>query len=222
MTTSHLAHCPPVRDQRTTFSRSCGGYAGANALSIMLSMDRKEKVQFCTEWIWNAAKFHARITGDSDTYGDGVAWALATVGGLPQSHASSYWTSCADCEGNSFESAMASDYRADKAFSMSPKHAATGMVSGPEMLEQIRGWVKVRPVICSVKVDQEFMLLGDKVWHPPYPHEQVLYGHMVCLVGVNDEEETLTCMNSWGIEWGEKGFGRIHFDAVRQLALSDA
>jgi hypothetical protein len=188
----------------------------------MMSMDKKERVTFCPQFTWNAAKFHARVTEDSDTYGDGVSWALTAVGGLPQTHASQTWLQTVDCAANGFESAIASDYRVDRAFSMSPDKATTGMTSGPIMLEQIRGWLRVRPVICSAKVDRDFMMLGDSVWQPEYPHDDVMYGHMVCLMGVNDEEETLTCMNSWGKEWGKDGFGKIHFDAVRQLAVSDA
>ena len=41
---------------------------------------------------------------------------------------------------------------------------------------------------------------------PPNPKDELLGGHAVCAVGYDDEKEWFIVRNSWGPEWGDKGY----------------
>jgi len=45
----------------------------------------------------------------------------------------------------------------------------------------------------------------------PAPGEKVLGGHAVLCVGYDDTKQRFTVMNSWGTDWGQKGFFTIPY-----------
>jgi C1A family cysteine protease len=40
----------------------------------------------------------------------------------------------------------------------------------------------------------------------PQPNETLLGGHCVVAVGYDDEKQLFKCRNSWGTDWGDKGY----------------
>lgn len=46
----------------------------------------------------------------------------------------------------------------------------------------------------------------------PENHEKLLGGHAVLLVGYDDEEGYWICRNSWGEEWGDKGYFYLPYE----------
>lgn len=45
-------------------------------------------------------------------------------------------------------------------------------------------------------------------------------GHAVLLVGYDDEKQLYTIRNSWGIEWGDDGYGYLPYDYVHNHKLA--
>lgn len=64
-------------------------------------------------------------------------------------------------------------------------------------------------------VDHAFNPPGGLIRYPS-PDEDMLGGHAICLIGYSDANECFDLVNSWGTGWGEKGFGRIHYDYFRR------
>jgi len=73
------------------------------------------------------------------------------------------------------------------------------------------------PVVFGMMVGESFMrsMLGKSVWIPS-GEDYNMYGfggHAMCVVGYDDYKEggAFRIMNSWGMEWGEKGFAWIKY-----------
>ena len=48
----------------------------------------------------------------------------------------------------------------------------------------------------------------------PEKNERMLGGHAIVLVGYDEEKHLFTFRNSWGEEWGDKGYGYLPFEYV--------
>jgi len=49
---------------------------------------------------------------------------------------------------------------------------------------------------------------------PDINNEDLLGGHAVLLVGYDDKTKVFKFQNSWGVGWGDKGYGYIPYDYV--------
>jgi C1A family cysteine protease len=52
----------------------------------------------------------------------------------------------------------------------------------------------------------------------PKPGEQQLGGHALLCVGYDDDRESYIFQNSWGSDWGNKGFAYIPYQYMETLA----
>lgn len=50
----------------------------------------------------------------------------------------------------------------------------------------------------------------------PYDGERSLGGHAIYLYGYDDAAQMFLVMNSWGIQWGSRGYGRLPYEYVRR------
>lgn len=53
----------------------------------------------------------------------------------------------------------------------------------------------------------------------PRPGETPEGGHAVCIVGYNDRTRYFKFKNSWGMAWGEKGYGYLPYNYMRKYCL---
>jgi C1A family cysteine protease len=68
------------------------------------------------------------------------------------------------------------------------------------------------PIIFGIMVYEGFM--NTKTGFIPMPSKELLGGHCVCLVGYNDINQTFVCANSWGTNWGNKGYFYLPYNYV--------
>jgi C1A family cysteine protease len=54
----------------------------------------------------------------------------------------------------------------------------------------------------------------------PGAYEQCLGGHAVCAVGYNDHEQCLIVRNSWGVDWGDKGYFHLPYHYIQNPNLA--
>jgi C1A family cysteine protease len=61
-----------------------------------------------------------------------------------------------------------------------------------------------------------FTINVSKTGNIPYPKsdQQILGGHCIILVGYDDTTQTYEFQNSWGTDWGNKGYGKIPYKFV--------
>ena len=81
------------------------------------------------------------------------------------------------------------------------------------------------PVIIGFHVYTSFMSTTvARTGNMPYPNtrrERLLGGHAVLLVGYNKSKKVLIARNSWGTNWGDKGYFYMPFDIISPSMSDD-
>lgn len=73
------------------------------------------------------------------------------------------------------------------------------------------------PVGISVWVYSNFYTAPNGVI--PMPNNQKEGGHMMCAVGYDDDKKHLIVKNSWGVNWGDKGYCYIPYSVWEAIGL---
>lgn len=76
------------------------------------------------------------------------------------------------------------------------------------------------PVVCATNFDTRYYNYGNNtkeefyVWDTMGPVDKQM-GHAIVIVGFNDSLKAFKFMNSWGTDWGNKGYGWISYRNVK-------
>jgi C1A family cysteine protease len=54
----------------------------------------------------------------------------------------------------------------------------------------------------------------------PLPHERMLGGHAIAMVGYDEEKKHVICRNSWGEVWGDNGYFYLPYEYVTNASLA--
>lgn len=77
-----------------------------------------------------------------------------------------------------------------------------------------------RPVVFGIRVYQSFESIGSNGIMPmPKKGEQLLGGHAQCVVGYDDQKQTLLVRNSWGTTWGAQGYYQMPYAFVNKAGM---
>ena len=80
------------------------------------------------------------------------------------------------------------------------------------------------PIIMGFHVYSSFMTMNvAKTGNMPYPNtksERLLGGHAVLLVGYDKTKKVFIARNSWGTNWGDKGYFYMPFNVVTNTSMS--
>ena len=68
------------------------------------------------------------------------------------------------------------------------------------------------PVLLGTTVYSSFETAHQGHIPMPKPHDQILGGHEMVIVGYDDRTKLLEVLNSWGPKWGDHGFCWIPYD----------
>lgn len=105
------------------------------------------------------------------------------------------------------------------------KHTAVQYQSVAQDLTQMRGCLASGyPFVFGFTVYQSFEsqeVAKTGVVPMPSPNEQTVGGHAVLAVGYDDSQQRFIVRNSWGADWGMKGYFTIPYAYLAQANLSD-
>jgi hypothetical protein len=98
--------------------------------------------------------------------------------------------------------------------------------SQPLDLEKLKTFLAdVRlPIVTGIPVFRDFQELSnvgaDYVYMPTDPKKENLLGlHAITIIGYDDTKKAFRMVNSWGTNWGDKGFLWLHEDFLKSLSL---
>jgi len=93
--------------------------------------------------------------------------------------------------------------------------------TGADRIETIKAALQAQhPVVFGMIVDQDYMDVGsDGMVAMPKPVRVNSGGHAQLIVGYNDNTRRFIVRNSWGVYWGDNGYGYVPYD---YLDASDA
>lgn len=55
---------------------------------------------------------------------------------------------------------------------------------------------------------------------PDTKHEKLLGGHAIMAIMFDDDKKIFGCRNSWGVEWGDKGYFYLPYDFILDKDLA--
>ncbi|MBK5273473.1 MAG: hypothetical protein JJE30_00260 [Desulfuromonadales bacterium] len=83
------------------------------------------------------------------------------------------------------------------------------------------GWLPVRVRLPVYDAFESATVAKTGVLNLPRPKESALGGHAVMAVGYDDKAKRFTVRNSWGPDWGKKGYFTMPYDYLADRNLSD-
>jgi hypothetical protein len=85
------------------------------------------------------------------------------------------------------------------------------------VIDDVKGALaKGHPVVIGSLITKEFIRLrGDVVWRGG--GDRIPGGHAMTLVGYDERRQAFKVINSWGVRWGDGGFGWIGYEAYRMF-----
>jgi C1A family cysteine protease len=103
-----------------------------------------------------------------------------------------------------------------KCYTEAAKHTAASYQRLIQSLSQMQGCLASGyPFIFGFTVYESFdSKTVARTGHAPMPDttERVLGGHAVCAVGYENDKRWFICRNSWGKEWGMRGYFTLPYD----------
>lgn len=77
------------------------------------------------------------------------------------------------------------------------------------------------PFVAGIYVYRSFMEATDGNIPMPTNHDELLGGHAVLIVGYDDFKQHFIFRNSWGVSFGNQGYGYLPYDYVQNPNLCD-
>lgn len=74
------------------------------------------------------------------------------------------------------------------------------------------------PIVAAVNVDASFQHCGKDGLLDVYDTSEIYGGHCICFVGYT-EDDRIIIRNSWGTDWGDKGFAYASIDWIMKACV---
>lgn len=209
------AWCSPIEDQGPI--GSCTAHAAVGMLEYFEKRAHGKYIDASRRFLYKTTRNLMKLEGDTGASIRSTMGALALFG-VPPEEFWPYETNDFDIEPTPFCYAFAQCYQALKYFRLDPPR-----VKGDLLLQRIKKRLADGiPLMFGFTVFSS-IFESDSKGHIPFPAlgERIEGGHAVLAVGYDDNmkvknsyEGALLIRNSWGKEWGDKGYGWLPYDYV--------
>jgi C1A family cysteine protease len=221
--------CSPVENQGNL--GSCTAHAGIGIVEYYEKRAFNKHIDGSRLFLYKVTRNLMQVTGDTGAWLREVMGALALCG-VPAEKYWPYKVADFDNEPDPFVYSIADNYEAIKYFCHDPQGAK---IPYPAVLETVKKYLEAG-------IPSMFGFWGFPSYQDsdvpggiPYPGEgeKAEWGHAIVAVGYDDNKKiknlksnkvttgALLFRNSWGKEWGDKGYGWLPYDYVLYNVASD-
>lgn len=207
--------CSPVENQGQI--GSCTANAVVGLVEYFERCAKGEYLDASRRFLYKVTRKLYHFTGDSGAYIRGTIRALRLFGTCPEE----YWPydeAKYDDEPPAFCYAFAQSYQAIKYYRIwdpNPQNLLSQLNSSLAKGLPFAFGFTVYNSIWNTSVQTT----GDIPF--PQPGEKVVGGHAIMAVGYDNSKERLLIRNSWGIGWGQQGYGTLPYEYVLQGIADD-
>jgi C1A family cysteine protease len=199
-------YCSPVKDQGQL--GSCTANMAANMYEYMCKKGKTSYVELSRLFIYKTTRWLLHLTGDTGAYIRSALGALVVYGAPPEEYYP-YEVSKFDETPDVLNAGFAQSFQVTKYFRLDK-----GVPSNEQLISRMKEYLaKGFCLGIGFTVFDSFEEAASNGGIIPYPKptESVQGGHAVTIVGydMNKQEGAFLIKNSWGTEWGERGYGWI-------------
>lgn len=221
--------CSAIEDQGVI--GSCTAHAGVGIIEYYERKCFGKHIEASRLFLYKVTRNLMKVKGDTGAYLRTTMGAMVLFGVPPEK----YWQytddeNKFDAEPPAFCYAFAQNYQTMKYFRHDPPNASPEMI-----LERIRLYLSNgHPAMFGFTVYSSIREAQENGRIPfPSENEKILGGHAVIAVGYDDGIEiqnpyskrrtvgAILIRNSWGIEWGEKGYGWLPYEYIKAGLAED-
>ncbi|MDZ8095960.1 MAG: C1 family peptidase [Nostoc sp. DedQUE05] len=211
-----------VKDQGSL--QSCTAFAAISLLEYFANKNSKDKIEPSPMFLYKAARNKMKVTGDVGSSIRETMKALALFGVPPEEYWS-YDENKVDEEPPPYCYAFAQNYKTIKYFLLD--YAG---ITEETLLFQIKAVLSAGfPCIFGLTLYSSIYKSSNEKGHIPFPdyqEDKIVGGHTLVAVGYDDfqfvkcangqkySKGAFLVRNSWGTEWGVKGYGWLPYDYV--------
>jgi C1A family cysteine protease len=99
-----------------------------------------------------------------------------------------------------------------RSYSNARYHKITGYRSVPVNIQEIKkALAEGLSIVAGISVYSSFPFEGPPTVPMPGPNDYMEGGHAILLVGYDDSTQQVTFRNSWGVSWGNAGYGSLPY-----------
>ena len=221
--------CTPVEDQGQI--GSCTANAGAGVVEYFENKAFGKYLNASRLFLYKATRNFARLKGDSGAFLRSTMGAL-TLFGVPPEEYMPYTDKIPDFdrEPSAFCYSFAANYKSIKYF----RHDSADLKKEAVLISVKKALAAGIPSMFGFTVFNSISQAA-KTGEIPFPHknEKIMGGHAIVAVGYDDKIEiknttgdittrgALLIRNSWGEEWGNKGYGWLPYEYVKKELACD-
>lgn len=222
--------CSPIEDQKSL--GSCTAQAAVGIVEYFQRRAHDKHLEGSRRFVYKVTRNLMQVTGDTGAWLRNAMGALVLCG-IPDEK---YWPYTDadpdfDREPPSFVYAIADNFEALRFFCHDPSGSG---LAGKNVLENVKKYLAAGiPSMFGFWGFASFESADVKGAIPyPCPNEQAQWGHAIVAVGYDDGQKikntvcnqtttgALLIRNSWGIDWGDAGYGWLPYDyVVDKLAM---
>jgi C1A family cysteine protease len=197
-------YCSPVKDQGQL--GSCTANMAANMYEYMCKRGKSSYVELSRLFIYKTTRWLLHLTGDTGAYIRSALGALVVYGAPPEEYYP-YEVSKFDETPDVLNAGFAQSFQVTKYFRLDK-----GVPSNEQLITRMKEFLaKGFCLGIGFTVFDSFEQAASNGGFIPYPKptESVQGGHAVTIVGYdkNKDEGAFLIKNSWGTDWGERGYG---------------